>query len=448
MTVAATLAMRLARLSRDAANGADGAHADDLRAHLLDTLGLVAAAEGHESLRLTRAFLLEGQAASAVMDAEAATFLWAAAADALALDDFDEATRLHPGAAVVPAALAALPAQAPFCALEAAVAGGYDMLLRLGDAAGSGRLHARGQHPSSVFGTLGAAAAAGLAMGLDDAQLTAAIAIASSLAAGHFELDGANRMRGVQMGQAAANGLRACRLARAGFRPNPLALDGAHGFLALFAGNATLAVPLDETPGLHRIAEVSFKPYAHFTDLNPMTAALLEAAADRIGGVGTLPERIEIALTPKLAGKLTPAWPPRDAKAAQRSPHWVAACILAAPGLPGPQDPLVEVLRFDAQRVAGLDHLAARISWHAADMPDGVASLVSLTEADGSLHQAAAAGYPGDGRDRRQRWTSAAIGRRLNAIGKGSRSVAELWFQPPGLRPGAGALRDLLPRLR
>lgn len=443
MTAADSLARRLARIARSAAPGPKGAGRDDLHAHLLDTLGLIAAAEGHETLRMVRAFL--GEAASAGdRRAESDAFLWAAAADALALDDFDEATRLHPGAAVVPAALAALPAEAPLAALEPAVAAGYEVMLRLGDAAGSGRLHARGQHPSSVFGTFGATAAAGIAMGLTEDDLAAALGIASSLAAGHFELDGANRMRGVQMGQAAANGLRACRLARAGFRPNPLALEGARGFLALFTGTTELTAPLDKTPGLRRVTTVSFKPFAHFTDLNPMTAALLAALAHLSREI---PEQIDIALAPSHAGKLTPDWPPRDAKAAQRSPHWVAACLLAAPSLPGAQDPLLRLLRFDADRVSELSAFASRVSWRAETIPDGHACRVLLRRADGGRHHATAAGYPGDGRDDSLRWTSAAIRKRLSAIGAASAGVAGLWAQPAGHRPSAGDLRAMLPHI-
>ena len=85
-------------------------------------------------------------------------FLNAALARSLDLDDVHPDARLHPGAAVIPAAFAAAEmAGARGSDLLAAIAAGYDVACRLSLALPTAAHRARGFHPTSTCGVFGAA---------------------------------------------------------------------------------------------------------------------------------------------------------------------------------------------------------------------------------------------------------------------------------------------------
>ncbi len=97
-------------------------------------------------------------------------------ANVLDYDDGHRLTKGHPGAVVIPAALAAAQlADATYEDLLAAVIAGYEIAIRAGVA-----LHARddGYHASGAWGGLGAAAAAARLLGLDAAAIHHAIGLA------------------------------------------------------------------------------------------------------------------------------------------------------------------------------------------------------------------------------------------------------------------------------
>jgi len=122
-----------------------------------------------------------GTAATALLDGRrvsAAGAAWAngVLANALDLDDGHRLAKGHPGACMIPAALAAAEAaDATVEDLLEAIALGYELAI----AAGVG-LHARmdDYHASGAWGALGAAGAAGRLFGLDARQLRHALGIA------------------------------------------------------------------------------------------------------------------------------------------------------------------------------------------------------------------------------------------------------------------------------
>src|SRR5713226_3628910 len=104
--------------------------------------------------------------------------VWAAlangtAAHAVELDDVTTESSLHPGVAVIPAALALAEGldAAPVALLEAIVAG-YEVTMRVGNALNPASAYARGFHPTGVAGIFGAAMAAGRLLGLGLDALT------------------------------------------------------------------------------------------------------------------------------------------------------------------------------------------------------------------------------------------------------------------------------------
>src|ERR687886_103337 len=78
------------------------------------------------------------------------------------LDDYHSGAKLHPGAVVIPAALAVAERQgASGRDVLRAIVAGYELMIRTSLAAGTLSMRRRGWHITGLCGTLGAAAAAG-----------------------------------------------------------------------------------------------------------------------------------------------------------------------------------------------------------------------------------------------------------------------------------------------
>lgn len=151
----------------------------------------------------------------------------------LELDDTFEEASLHPAVVVFPAVLAVADEGGHSAneVLHAATIG-YDVMCEAGVLLGAAESYGRGFHPTGVVGVLGAAAAVATLLQLTENQSTHAIALAANMAAGSLEFlsDGSWTKR-LNAGQAAASGIRAARLAQAGFTAPEFAIEGRDGFL-------------------------------------------------------------------------------------------------------------------------------------------------------------------------------------------------------------------------
>jgi 2-methylcitrate dehydratase PrpD len=147
-----------------------------------------------------------------------------------ALDYDDVALAGHPSTVLVPAVLAegeALGASG-LAAIRAYLVG-YEVWAEL-IGRESDSHHIKGWHPTGVFGAVAAAAAAASLRGLDEEKSRHALAIAASLAAG-LTANFGTMTKPLHAGRAAANGIEAARLARAGMTAAPDAFEHAGGFL-------------------------------------------------------------------------------------------------------------------------------------------------------------------------------------------------------------------------
>ena len=144
----------------------------------------------------------------------------------------------HPGPCVIPAALASAQlGGAAGAQLLTAMAAGYETESRIaGDFIAS--TQARGFRSSPVYGTLGAAVAAGKLLNLTEDQMVTAIALACTFTAGTNE---GPRSGGREMmfhePQSARSGIMAALLAREDVRGSEEALEGPAGFYHAFTGN-------------------------------------------------------------------------------------------------------------------------------------------------------------------------------------------------------------------
>lgn len=164
---------------------------------------------------------------------EEAALINGTTAHGLELDDTHEEASLHPAVTIFPAVLAEADAHEYTCEeVLLAAALGYDVMCSIGVLLGASESYRRGFHPTGVAGVLGSAAAVCSLLGLDEERTTHALGLAANMASGSLEFlsDGSWTKR-LNAGQAAANGLRAARLASTGFTAPNQAIEGRDGFL-------------------------------------------------------------------------------------------------------------------------------------------------------------------------------------------------------------------------
>jgi 2-methylcitrate dehydratase PrpD len=192
-----------------------------------------------------------------------AAFLNGALAHSLDFDDTHAAGSLHPGAPVIPAALAAGEmVGASGADVLAAIVAGYEMTCRIALALPAGEHYDRGFHPTATCGAFGAAAAAARVFQLDADGVAGALGTVLSQCAGslQFLVNGAWTKR-FQVGWAAVNGLMAATLVREGFKGPTEALEGRHGFLRAYAPNPNPERAVQDLGTVFELMATAVKPY-------------------------------------------------------------------------------------------------------------------------------------------------------------------------------------------
>jgi len=266
-----TLADSVAALAADA-SGADHDAARRMAIYAHDTLAVTLAGTVAPSSQAVARTLLAaaGKPEATVLSFGRVTSAWDAAlangafAHALELDDDHRIAVLHPGAVVIPAALAAAEAaNATGMTFLRALLHGYEVTCRLGEVFRGSQFY-HGVHPTALCGVFGAAVAAGIAIGLDREALVRALGIAGTQASGltEWRADG-SWIKRLHPGRAAQSGVLAARLAAEGFTGPATILEGANGFINAFGYGEPLDVEA-MTRGLGtdwRALGTAIKPY-------------------------------------------------------------------------------------------------------------------------------------------------------------------------------------------
>ena len=267
-----TLTERFAELATAVPDATATQAATRMALYVLDTLAVsLGGSRADSSQPVTRTILAAaGKAESTVLGVGRATSAWDAAlangayAHALELDDDHRVAVLHPGAVVVPAALAACEAAGTDgqTFLRACLLG-YELTCRLGMVFRGSQFY-HGVHPTALCGVFGAAAAAGVAMGLDRAAFVHALGIAGTQASGltEWRADG-SWIKRLHPGRAAHAGILAARLAANGFTGPSTILEGDNGFFKAFGYGEPLDIEaLTRELGIHFEAlGTAIKPY-------------------------------------------------------------------------------------------------------------------------------------------------------------------------------------------
>lgn len=268
------------------AAGATAALPDDVaamaRLHVLDTLAAIVSGSrlipGQFAVKFIRA--QGGRAEAQVIatrlrtSAINAAFANGMMAHADETDDSHRATLMHPGAAIVPAALAlAERAGASGAAFLRSVVVGYDVGCRSVLALGPDQLLQGSGATPGIGGTIGAAAACAAVAQLDPLRVTHVLAYAVQQASGtnswmrdqeHVEKSF------VFGGMPARNGVTAAEFAQSGFTSQPDPFSGPDNFFAAFSAGPDLS---RLTTGLGREYEIMLTDMKRFPVGFPIQAA-------------------------------------------------------------------------------------------------------------------------------------------------------------------------------
>ena len=191
-------------------------------------------------------------------------------AHALELDSLRKpGAGVHPGAIVVPAALAvAQEVRATGKDLLAAIIAGFEVLLRVGTATWHSA-EPRGFHAPGLTGPFGAAASAGRLFGLTGDQMNTAFGIAGSTSSGlmQFAVEGQGAMvKRLHIGRAAQNGVLAARLAGNGFTGPQQIFEGSKGFLKTYCQEFNTGALTAGLGGVYETLNLCVKRYpCHIT---------------------------------------------------------------------------------------------------------------------------------------------------------------------------------------
>lgn len=244
---------------------------DKATSHVLDTLGVMfAGLETPHGLAVQRAVRGWGGTPQSTvvgrgwrLPAPSAAFLNAFHARAHTFDDTYENGPVHPGSAVVGAALACAEATgASGSRLLAGIVAGYEVATRVSAAVSPSHYRA-GFHNTGTCNAFGAAAAAARVLGFDPDAMAEAMGLAGEGAAGlrQYQVDGSMADTSLDGARAAQTGVVAARLRAAGLSGPRGILDGPWGFCRVMAADADLS-RLDRGLGeVYELAAAALKPF-------------------------------------------------------------------------------------------------------------------------------------------------------------------------------------------
>ena len=251
------------------------------------------------------------------------------AAHARELDEMFFVAGGHFGCAVIPALLAqAHEIDATLDAVLDALIVGSEVMARVGMA--MDRSHAeKGWHGTQTIGVIAAAAACARLLGLDAGRMTHAISLAVSMAAGPKVQFGTDT-KPIHAGLAAQGGVLAASLAASGVTGSDKALEGPHGFGALYAGDSSAdwrsVAAVNDGPLAIDSHGLAFKLYPNCASTHRCLDALQALATEHRFGVEDV-ERVET-----LVGRVNLVnlkYPePRDPREAMFSMPYAVATML------------------------------------------------------------------------------------------------------------------------
>lgn len=314
----------------------------------------------------------------------AAALINGTASHAAEVDDIFKHAIYHPGAPIISAALAMSQHRgASGLMFLRALTAGYEVSTRIG--ATMGRAHYRHWHNTGTVGTFGAAAAAGVLLGLDGKGMAHALATAATFAAGlqqAFKMDSMSKP--LHAGRAAEGGVLAAMGAAHGITGSLDVLEGEFGMGRAMSDGPDWQKALGDLEDTYNICQMTFKNHACCGH----TFAPIDGALElqRRHGIRSEDiERVRISTySPALAVAGNPN--PRTAAEARFSIPYVVATALRYGS--------VRLTAFSTERLAdsGIRSLMARIDLDVhseldAQFPGQRAALVRIDTTDGQTYE-------------------------------------------------------------
>ena len=265
-----------------------------------------------------------------------AALLNGVAAHSFELDDFHNA-KLHPGAAIIPAAVAVAESiGAGGKELITAIAAGYEVMIRTSKALNPTVARLRGWHLTGVCGPLGAAAAAASLYGLDRLQTAWALGLGGTQGSGlwAFNADGAMSKR-FHAGRAAQSGVIAAELAARGFSGPTQIYEASDGsFLGAFSTDSSMEVLTHNLGTEFHLVTIGNKPYPSCASTHAYIDAALQLR-ERLGDRVCSINEIRIGCTKVVDIQCGFQYEPETSVTAQMSAKYCIALTLLH-GIPGP----------------------------------------------------------------------------------------------------------------
>ncbi len=299
-------------------------------------LGCAVGGSKHGSIALAQAALLPvaGAPQSTIIgrrqrtDMLTASLLNCTSSSVYGFDDTHAETILHPTGPVA-AALLALSETTPISGqdFQLALLLGVEIESRLSKAIAVAPARCKvGWYLTGLTGGVGAAAAAGLVLGLTPQQIVWAMGIASGQGAGNRAMHAAMTSALVP-GHAAYCGLRAVLLAKAGFTCGANFIENPNGFLNLFAEEPNPKALFDGLGERYEIMATNYKPWPCGIVLHAMVDACLQIYRhQRIAAADIA--RIEVTVHPTAITLGNRPNPTDDLQAIVSLHHWAAATLV------------------------------------------------------------------------------------------------------------------------
>jgi 2-methylcitrate dehydratase PrpD len=215
------------------------------------------------------------------------------------LDDVHDGGMHHPGAVVIPAALATGEQESvDGRQFLLATVMGYEAMCRIGMAVSAKHHNLRGFHGTGTCGPFGAAVAGGKIVGLRKESFIDALGIAGSLCSGLLEFsqessEAGGMIKRLHAGRASESGLIAALLAKNGFRGPSDVIGGKYGFCNVYSDHPQVHVMNEELGRRYEIMNVGIKPYPCCALVHPMIDAVMDLR-EKYGFKGDDVEEIEV----------------------------------------------------------------------------------------------------------------------------------------------------------
>ncbi|CAA9403061.1 MAG: hypothetical protein AVDCRST_MAG51-998 [uncultured Ramlibacter sp.] len=246
-----------------------------------------------------------------------------------ALDFDDTGLDGHPSVVLAPVVLAeAEHLNRPWMAAVTAYVAGYEVWAEL-VSRDADKHHAKGWHPTAVFGTVACAAASAWLRQLPAKQVSQALGIAASMAGGLVANFG-SMTKPLQVGFAARNGILAAQLAQRGVTATADALESPRGFLAALspAGRVRLDGPSRAgQPWQILLQGLNIKRYPACYASHRIIDAALSLQGQLAGRTSDIEE--VVAELGELQAAMLRSSRPSSALDAKFSAEFVIACALA-----------------------------------------------------------------------------------------------------------------------